>query len=101
MELDENSRLSVDSRVSDSNSMQVKYSEQLLAGPSTSSDPLVTEFSKDMFMSEETIIEDIKPDIEDVKIPKVENFSHYDLLGNDSQSQNTMSNKGWYQKYNR
>ncbi|XP_058795503.1 transcription initiation factor TFIID subunit 7 isoform X2 [Phymastichus coffea] len=92
MDLDESSRLSVDSRVSDSNSMQVKYSGQLSGVPSTSGDPLVTEFSKDMFMSEE-IIDDMKPDLEDVKIPKVENFNHYDISGNDSESQSTMGNK--------
>lgn len=48
MELDENSRLSADSRVSDSNSMQAAYSERSSNNATTSSG-LVTEFSKDMF----------------------------------------------------
>lgn len=48
MELDENSHLSGDSRVSDSNSMQAAYSERSSNNATTSSG-LVTEFSKDMF----------------------------------------------------
>lgn len=93
MELDENSRLSVDSRVSDSNSIQVGYSEQSANVPSTSTGPLVTEFSKEMFESEETI-EDIKPNIEEMKIPKMENFDDYEMTEGFSESQN--ANKGKY-----
>ncbi|XP_011505446.1 PREDICTED: transcription initiation factor TFIID subunit 7 isoform X1 [Ceratosolen solmsi marchali] len=92
MELDENSHLSVDSRVSDSNSIQVGYSEQSANVLSTNSGSLVTEFSKEMFESEE-IIEDIKIDIEDVKIPKIEGFDDYEISENLSESQNTMINK--------
>lgn len=51
MELDENSRLSADSRVSDSNSMQAMYSERSSNNATTSSG-LVTEFSKEMFQND-------------------------------------------------
>ncbi|XP_020290868.1 transcription initiation factor TFIID subunit 7 [Pseudomyrmex gracilis] len=50
MELDENSRLSADSRVSDSNSMQAAYSERS-NNTTTANNGLVTEFSKDMFQN--------------------------------------------------
>lgn len=92
MELDENSRLSVDSRVSDSNSMRVGYSEQSANVPSTSNGPLVTEFSKEMFESEETIEEIIET--EDVKIPKQEMLDAYEMSESYSESQNIMINKG-------
>ncbi|OXU19785.1 hypothetical protein TSAR_003740 [Trichomalopsis sarcophagae] len=92
MELDENSHLSVDSRVSDSNSMQVGYSEQSVNVPSTSNGPLVTEFSKEMFESEETVEEVI--DTEDVKIPKQEILDPYEMSQSYSESQNIMTNKG-------
>ncbi|XP_003427554.1 transcription initiation factor TFIID subunit 7 [Nasonia vitripennis] len=95
MELDENSHLSVDSRVSDSNSMQVGYSEQSVIVPSTSSDPLVTEFSKEMFESEETVEEVI--DTEDVKIPKQEMLDAYEMSQSYSESQNIMTNKEFIQ----
>lgn len=93
MELDENSRLSVDSRISDSNSMQVRYLEQSTNEPSMSSEPLITEFSKEMFEIEETI-EDVKPEIEDIKVPKIENYEEYDVSENFSESNNTIFNKG-------
>lgn len=51
MELDENSHLSADSRVSDSNSMQAAYSERSSNNATTSSG-LVTEFTKDMFQND-------------------------------------------------
>lgn len=51
MEIDENSRLSVDSRVSDSNSMQAPYSERS-NNNATTSNGLVTEFSKEMFQND-------------------------------------------------
>ncbi|XP_014204688.1 transcription initiation factor TFIID subunit 7 [Copidosoma floridanum] len=88
-DMDENSRMSADSRVSDSNSMQVGYSSANV--PSTSSGQLVTEFSKEMF--ETDVIEDIKPDIEDVKIPKIENYHDYDLSVGYPLSQNIMISK--------
>ena len=94
MDLDENSHLSVDSRVSDSNSiMQVRYSEQSANILTTSSGPLVTEFSKEMFETEE-IVEDIKPDIEDVKIPKIEGFDAYEMSESYLESHSSMMNKG-------
>ncbi|KMQ95180.1 transcription initiation factor tfiid subunit 7-like protein [Lasius niger] len=51
MELDENSHLTADSRVSDSNSMQAAYSERSSNNATTSS-VLVTEFSKEMFQND-------------------------------------------------
>lgn len=94
MELDESSRLSVDSRISDSNSMQVRYLEQSTNEPSVSNEPLVTEFSKEMFEIEETV-EDVKPDIEDIKIPKIENYEEYEMSENFSEIPNVIFNKGF------
>ncbi|KAL6439337.1 transcription initiation factor TFIID subunit 7 [Cataglyphis hispanica] len=51
MELDENSHLTADSRVSDSNSMQAAYSERS-SNNATMSSGLVTEFSKEMFQND-------------------------------------------------
>lgn len=56
MELDENSRLTGESRVSDSNSMQATYSERSSNNATTSSG-LVTEFSKEMFQNDNNDIE--------------------------------------------
>lgn len=56
MELDENSRLSAESRVSDSNSMQAAYSERSSNNATTSSG-LVTEFSKEMFQNDNGDVE--------------------------------------------
>ncbi|XP_012284567.1 transcription initiation factor TFIID subunit 7 [Orussus abietinus] len=89
MELDENSRLSVDSRVSDSNSMQVGYSERASNNPTTSHD-LVTEFSKEMFQGSSNGGGDGDKDcVEDgTKIPKLEDFhSEYIVPDNYSESQ--------------
>lgn len=60
MELDENSRLSADSRVSDSNSLQAAYSERSNNNTNTNSN-LVTEFSKEMFQNDTTETEAEKP----------------------------------------
>ncbi|KAJ8670654.1 hypothetical protein QAD02_001913 [Eretmocerus hayati] len=92
MELDENSRISVDSRVSDSNSMQVRYLEQSGNLQSSNAGSLVTEFTKEMFESEVTV-EDIKPEIEDVKIPKIENFDDYEISESYPESHSAMINR--------
>lgn len=75
MELDENSRLSADSRVSDSNSMQAAYSERSSNNATTSSG-LVTEFSKDMFHDNNGDNETEKQQGETIspKAPKLEQF---------------------------
>jgi hypothetical protein len=93
MELDENSHLSVDSRISDSNSIQVGYSEQSAHILSTNNAPLVTEFRKEMFESEESI-ETIKPITENLKKSKIEGFDHYEMSDNLSESRNILNNKG-------
>lgn len=73
MELDDNSHLSADSRVSDSNSMQVGYSER--SGQDTNTCELLTEFNKDMFPSENTEEQEEQPtDDKPIKVPKVEDF---------------------------
>lgn len=76
MELDENSRLSADSRVSDSNSMQAAYSERSSNNATTSSG-LVTEFSKDMFHTDnngDTETEKQQDEPTPSKVPKLEQF---------------------------
>ncbi|KAG7209049.1 hypothetical protein KM043_015208 [Ampulex compressa] len=88
MVLDENSRLSADSRVSDSNSMQAAYSERSSNNATTSSG-LVTEFSKEMFQNDGNGEEDNeKPvDIASSKAPKVEQFhTEYIIPDNFSES---------------
>lgn len=79
MELDENSRLSADSRVSDSNSMQATYSERSNNNATTSSN-LVTEFSKEMFQNDNMEGEAMKQeDTSPSKASKVEQFQEYIL----------------------
>lgn len=76
MELDENSRLSGDSRVSDSNSMQAAYSERSSNNATTSSG-LVTEFTKDMFQNDnngDTEAEKQQDETTPPKQPKLEQF---------------------------
>lgn len=74
MELDENSRLSADSRVSDSNSMQAAYSERSSNNATTSSG-LVTEFSKDMFHTDNNgDAEKQQDETTPPKVPKLEQF---------------------------
>ncbi|CAL7946815.1 unnamed protein product [Xylocopa violacea] len=76
MELDENSRLSGDSRVSDSNSMHATYSERSNNNATTRSN-LVTEFSKEMFQNDNNIETEGPVKAEDtslLKVPKVEQF---------------------------
>ncbi|KAF7408337.1 hypothetical protein HZH66_002874 [Vespula vulgaris] len=75
MELDENSRLSGDSRASDSNSMQAAYSERS-SNNATTSCGLVTEFSKEMFQNENNSeVDGEKPtDTAESKVPKLEQF---------------------------
>lgn len=75
MELDENSRLSADSRVSDSNSMQATYSERS-SNNATNNSGLVTEFSKEMFQNENNCDTEGEKPIETTptKVPKLEQF---------------------------
>lgn len=76
MELDENSHLTADSRVSDSNSMQAAYSERSSNNATTSSG-LVTEFSKEMFHNDnngDTETEKQQDDATSTKVPKLEQF---------------------------
>lgn len=86
MELDENSRLSADSRVSDSNSMQAAYSER----PSNieANNRLCTVFSKEMFQSDNNMEADVEKteDTSISKVPKVEQFhSEYIISDNFSE----------------
>ncbi|XP_015598095.1 transcription initiation factor TFIID subunit 7 [Cephus cinctus] len=88
MELDENSRLSGDSRVSDSNSMQVRYSERSGNNVSVNSG-LITEFSKEMFQGDGDGETDADKSVNDPsKIPKIEQFhSEYIIPDSYSESQ--------------
>ncbi|KAH0949676.1 hypothetical protein HN011_010447 [Eciton burchellii] len=83
MELDETSRLTGDSRVSDSNSIQATYSGRSSNNATTSSG-LVTEFSKEMFQNDNNDIEiDKQESRSPTKIPKMEQFhSEYILPDN-------------------
>ncbi|XP_046743934.1 transcription initiation factor TFIID subunit 7 [Diprion similis] len=84
MELDENSRLSADSRVSDSNSMQVRYSERS-GNHASGSSGLVTQFSKEMFPGND---DGEKPLVDLSKVPKEETFhSEYMIPDDFSRSQ--------------
>lgn len=89
MELDENSRLSADSRVSDSNSMQAAYSERS-SNNATMSSGLVTEFSKDMFQNDnngDTETEKQQDESTPPKVPKLEQFhSEYIIPDNYTES---------------
>lgn len=89
MELDENSRLSADSRVSDSNSMQAAYSERSSNNATTSSG-LVTEFSKDMFHDDnngDTETEKQQSESSPLKATKLEQFhSEYMIPDNYTES---------------
>lgn len=88
MELDENSRLSADSRVSDSNSMQPTYSERSINNATTNSE-LVTEFSKEMFQNDNNCMEGEKPvdDVTQSKIPKMEQFHSEYIIPDDNFSE--------------
>ncbi|XP_034950790.1 transcription initiation factor TFIID subunit 7 [Chelonus insularis] len=87
MELDENSRLSADSRVSDSNSLQVGYSERSGQDTNTCSE-LLTEFSKDMFPSENADEQDARTTEENIsKVPKIEDFHSEYIIPDDSEAQ--------------
>lgn len=83
MELDENSRLSADSRVSDSNSMQATYSER--SNHNTTNNTLVTEFKKEMFQNDNNCeTEGEKPaDTIPTKIPKIEQFHSEYIIPDD------------------
>lgn len=75
VEIDETSRLSADSRISDSNSMQVGYSERSRPDSNANNcNELVTEFSRDMFQSRSN------DDNAEQKIPKVENPFHSEYI---------------------
>ncbi|XP_015180105.1 PREDICTED: transcription initiation factor TFIID subunit 7 isoform X5 [Polistes dominula] len=84
MELDENSRLSGDSRATDSNSMQAAYSERS-SNNATTSCGLVTEFSKEMFQNENNSEADgEKPtDTTESKVPKLEQFHSEYIIPDD------------------
>ncbi|XP_043254100.1 transcription initiation factor TFIID subunit 7 [Colletes gigas] len=83
MELDENSRLSVDSRVSDSNSMQATYSERSNHN-ATTSNTLVTEFKKEMFQNDNNCeTEGDKPVDAISKLPKMEQFHSEYIIPDD------------------
>lgn len=76
MELDENSHLTADSRVTDSNSMQAAYSERSSNNATTSSG-LVTEFSKEMFQNDnngDIEAEKQQDETTSIKEPKLEQF---------------------------
>ncbi|KAH0569114.1 transcription initiation factor TFIID subunit 7 [Cotesia glomerata] len=93
VELDETSRISADSRVSDSNSMQVGFSERSGQDTNTCSE-LLTEFSKDMFPPQISYDQENKPNVEDVqKIPKIEDF-HSEYIIPDDSSPSMSTNKG-------
>lgn len=97
MELDENSRLSADSRVSDSNSMQAAYSERS-NNTTTANNGLVTEFSKDMFQNSNN--GDMETDKQQneagsAKDAKLEQFhSEYIITDNYSESPPVSTSKG-------
>lgn len=78
MELDENSHLSADSRVSDSNSMQATYSEKSSNNATTSSG-LVTEFSKEMFQNDNNGDVETEKQQDETKTQKLEPF-HGDYI---------------------
>ncbi|XP_063974870.1 transcription initiation factor TFIID subunit 7 [Diachasmimorpha longicaudata] len=82
IELDETSRMSADSRASDSNSMQVRYGER--SGQDTSNTELITEFSKDMFPSDSQDDQESRGTTQ--KIPKMEDF-HSEYIIPDSYSE--------------
>lgn len=96
MELDDGSRMSAESRVSDSNSMQVRYSERSGQEGVTCTE-LVTEFSKEMFHPDNsntgdgTKIESNSP----TKLTKLENFhSEYMIPDSYNESQSSSAPRG-------
>jgi hypothetical protein len=97
MELDETSRLTGDSRVSDSNSIQATYSGRSSNNATTSSG-LVTEFSKEMFQNDNNDIEiDKQESRSPTKIPKMEQFhSEYILPDNYIESPSISVSKGLF-----
>ncbi|XP_076626418.1 TATA-box binding protein associated factor 7 [Colletes latitarsis] len=83
MELDENSRLSVDSRVSDSNSMQATYSERSNHN-ATTSNTLVTEFKKEMFQNDNNCETEGEKPVDTIsKLPKIEQFHSEYIIPDD------------------
>lgn len=97
MELDENSHLSADSRVSDSNSMQAQYSERS-NNNATASNGLVTEFSKEMFQNDnngDTEAEKQQEEATTSKVSKLEQFqSEYIIPDNYTESPPVSVSKG-------
>lgn len=101
MELDENSRITGDSRVSDSNSMQATYSERSSNNATTSSG-LVTEFSKEMFQNDNNDgetgdgeTEKQQEDITSTKVSKLEQFdSEYAIPDSYTESPSVLVSKG-------
>lgn len=94
---DENSHLTADSRVSDSNSMQAAYSERSSNNATTSSG-LVTEFSKEMFQNDnngDTEIEKQQDDATSTKVQKLEQFhAEYIISENYTESPSVSISKG-------
>lgn len=97
MELDENSHLSADSRVSDSNSMQAQYSERS-NNNATASNGLVTEFSKEMLQNDnngDTEAEKQQEEATTSKVSKLEQFqSEYIIPDNYTESPPVSVSKG-------
>lgn len=97
MELDENSHLTADSRVSDSNSMQVAYSERS-SNNATMSSGLVTEFSKEMFQNDnngDAETEKQQDEATSAKASKLEQFhAEYIISDNYTESPQVSVSKG-------
>lgn len=94
LELDENSHISADSRISDSNSMQVRYSERSGNTVVSTSSGLITEFSKEMFDHSHVGNEDKSHTEEEIKIPKLEAFNtEYIIPESDNFSESQSINK--------
>lgn len=87
--------MSGDSRISDSNSMQVRYSERSGNTVVSTASGLITEFSKDMFVQAHEGTGE-KPNVEEeVKVPKLEAFNtEYIIPESDNFSQPQSTSKG-------
>ncbi|KAL7294592.1 hypothetical protein TKK_0011899 [Trichogramma kaykai] len=98
IDIDETSHLSADSRTADSNSIHPAHMEQSTNEPTTSKGPLVIEFTKEMFTTEESI-NDVKMEIEEEIIPKVEpKYDSYEASESYSESQNASMNPDMIQE---
>lgn len=99
MELDENSHLSADSRVSDSNSMQAVYSERS-SNNATISSELVTEFSKEMFQNDNNGDTESEKQQENVrtKVTKLEQFHSEYINISDNYTESPSISKGYFKQ---